>query len=218
MQSRHLKRRTLLTTAGATAAVAALSTLADLVQAASDPTVSARMPSIFIGHGSPMNALRDNAFTRHLRAWGQALPRPRAILAVSAHWLTPGSTAVGVQETPPTIHDFGGFPAELHAMQYAAPGAPALAREAAARVRQTKVASSADWGLDHGTWTVLHHLFPQPDVPVFQLSIDIEKSGAHHLIIGRELAGLREQGVLILGSGNIVHNLRATDPGVPDSP
>ena len=149
--------------------------------------------------------------------WGEALPRPKAILSVSAHWLTPGMTAVDVQEHPRTIYDFGGFPPELYAIKYLAPGAPTFAREAAALIKQAKVINTSDWGLDHGTWTALHHMFPRADVPVFQLSIDYEKPGAYHLAVGRELAGLRDQGVLVLGSGNIVHNLRATDRGAPDS-
>lgn len=208
-------RRRLLLAGSAAATVATLSAWADLARAAS-PAPAAPMPVIFIGHGSPMNALRDTPFTQTLRRWGTELPRPTAILSVSAHWLTPGSTLVGVQERPRTIHDFGGFPAELHAMQYPAPGAPALAREAAAAVRGVSVRPTTEWGLDHGTWTMLHHLFPLADVPVFQLSIDYDKPGPYHLALGRELATLRERGVLILGSGNIVHNLRATDRGTPD--
>lgn len=176
------------------------------------------MPVIFIGHGSPMNALRDNPFTRALAAWGQALPRPAAILSVSAHWLTPGATGVGVQARPATIHDFGGFPRELHEMQYPAPGAPKLASDTAALVRGARVAATEEWGLDHGTWTVLKHLYPKADVPVFQLSIDYDQPGAFHYAIGRELTALREKGVLILGSGNVVHNLRATDRGAPEGP
>ena len=210
-------RRWLLKGASAAGAVAALGVLAELVQAADGPP-GARLPVIFIGHGSPMNALHDNPFTRQLRQWGAALPRPKAILSVSAHWLTPGVTAVGVQERPRTIHDFGGFPPELHALQYPAPGAPALAREAARKLRSTPVTATGDWGLDHGTWTVLHHLYPNADVPVFQLSIDYDKPGPFHLALGRELTALRELGVLILGSGNVVHNLRATDRGTPDGP
>lgn len=217
MPARLFHRRTLLGTAGASSALTLLSALADAVHAAA-PAPTVRMPAIFIGHGSPMNALQDNDFTRMLRRWGRELPRPQAILSVSAHWLTPGLSAVGVHEKPTTIHDFGGFPAALHAMQYPAPGAPSLAREAAARVRQTRVITTTEWGLDHGSWTVLHHLFPQADVPVFQLSIDYDKPGPYHLAIGRDLAALRERGVLILGSGNIVHNLRATDRGVADGP
>lgn len=174
-----------------------------------------RMPSIFVGHGSPMNAIQDNAFTRHLGKWGQSLGRPSAILSISAHWLTPGQTAVGVDEKPKTIHDFGGFPAALRAMQYPAPGAPSFAKQAAASLKSVAAATTDAWGLDHGTWTVLHHMYPRADIPVFQLSIDYAQPGKYHYAIGQELAALRDKGVLIMGSGNIVHNLRATERGVP---
>lgn len=214
-------RRTWLRGAGAVAAVATLGGLAELARAQSrikgtPPAGAVRMPVVFVGHGSPMNALSDTPFTQRLAAWGRALPRPAAILSVSAHWLTPGSTAVNVQARPKTIHDFGGFPKALFDMDYPAPGDPARARQAAALVRQAKVATTQEWGLDHGTWTVLHHMFPRADVPVFQLSIDYDQPAAFHYAVGRELAALREGGVLILGSGNVAHNLRATDRGRPD--
>ncbi len=176
------------------------------------------MPVIFIGHGSPMNVLRDNAFTRQLRAWGKALPRPAAILSISAHWLTPESTQLGVQASPETIHDFGGFPQALHEMIYPAPGSPALAREAAALLHANPAGTTEEWGLDHGTWTVLHHLYPKADIPVFQLSIDYAKPADFHYRLGREISALRSRGVLIMGSGNVVHNLRATDRGASDAP
>lgn len=192
------------------AALGALDALAEAASARAEPAAP-RMPVLFIGHGSPMNAIQDNPFTRFLRAWQAQLPRPKAILVVSAHWLTPGITAVGIQALPKTIHDFGGFPKALFDMEYPAPGAPAFAREAAALVRRTKVLPTQEWGLDHGTWSVLHHLYPAADVPVFQLSIDYDKPAAFHHAVGRELAALREKGVLIIGSGNVVHNLRATD-------
>jgi 4,5-DOPA dioxygenase extradiol len=169
------------------------------------------MPVLFIGHGSPMNAIQDNEFSRFLRGWNARLPRPKAILVVSAHWLTPGATAVGVQLRPRTIHDFGGFPKPLFDLQYPAPGSPEFAREAMAVVKRAKVQPTEEWGLDHGTWTVLHHLFPAADIPVFQLSIDYDQPAAFHHAVGRELAALRDRGVLIIGSGNVVHNLRATD-------
>lgn len=194
-----MNRRQLLQTLSALAAVSSS------VQAAAPKT---RMPVIFIGHGSPMNAISDNGFTRALSAWGQSLPRPAAILSVSAHWLTPGETLVDVQARPRTIHDFGGFPRALHEMQYPAPGSPDRARALQSIVKSRRVKDSDDWGLDHGTWTVLHHLYPQADIPTFQLSIDYSAPGRFHHAIGRELAALRERGVLIVGSGNIVHNLR----------
>jgi 4,5-DOPA dioxygenase extradiol len=165
------------------------------------------MPVLFVGHGSPMNAIEDNRWSQGFRAIGQALPQPRAVLAVSAHWFVPG-TFVTSNAHPETIHDFGGFPPALHQVTYPAPGDPALAEQ----VRQLLVAHSAatrtDWGLDHGTWSVLCHLRPNADVPVLQLSIDARLPIAQHIEIGRALAPLRDEGVLILGSGNIVHNLR----------
>lgn len=203
-------RRRLLKTALPVAALGALSTLADVVAAAAE-SAPKRMPVLFIGHGSPMNAIQDNEFSRFLRGWNARLPRPRAILVVSAHWLTPGATAVGVQIRPKTIHDFGGFPQPLFDMQYPAPGSPEFAREAMSVIRRAKVEPTEAWGLVHGTWTVLHHLYPAADVPVFQLSIDYDRPAVFHHAVGRELAVLRDKGVLIVGSGNVVHNLRATD-------
>jgi 4,5-DOPA dioxygenase extradiol len=169
------------------------------------------MPSIFIGHGSPMNALQDNDFSRRLRQWGSDIGKPRAILMVSAHWLTQGSTAVAVVTKPETIHDFGGFPRELTEMQYPASGSPLFAQQALVALKSQKAIPSQAWGLDHGAWTVLHHMYPQADVPVFQVSIDYAQRGQYHFGVGRELAALRARGVLIAGSGNVVHNLRATE-------
>ena len=204
-------RRAIIQAASASGATAVLAGLAGLASAQTQP--SRRMPVIFIGHGSPMNAIQENEFTRRLAKWGSELPKPAAILSVSAHWLTPGATGVGVQSRPETIHDFGGFPAALQEMQYPALGSPSLAREAASAVRATKVIETTQWGLDHGTWTVLHHLYPKADVPVFQLSIDYAKPAAFHYAVGRDLSALRSKGVLVMGSGNVVHNLRATDRG-----
>jgi 4,5-DOPA dioxygenase extradiol len=205
-----MNRRRLLKTALPVAAIGALSALAEGVPAQAE-SATRRMPVLFVGHGSPMNAIQENAFTRFMRGWNARLPTPKAILVVSAHWLTPGATAVGVQAHPKTIHDFGGFPKPLFDMQYPAPGSPDFAREAAALVRRAKVQPTEDWGLDHGAWTVLHHLYPAADIPVFQLSIDYDKPAAFHHAVGRELAPMRDKGVLIIGSGNVVHNLRATD-------
>jgi 4,5-DOPA dioxygenase extradiol len=165
------------------------------------------MPVLFAGHGSPMNAIEDNAWSRAFRALGGELPRPRAILAVSAHWYVAG-TFTTADERPRTIHDFGGFPEPLYRVQYPAPGDPALARRAAAIAGGGRVAPAGEWGLDHGTWSLLLHLFPAADVPVVQLSIDGSLPPAGHLAIGRRLAPLRDEGVLILGSGNVTHNLR----------
>jgi 4,5-DOPA dioxygenase extradiol len=197
-------------------AAAALAALQVQAQAPRTAVPQRRMPVIFIGHGSPMNAIADTAFTRRLAQWGRDLPRPAAILSVSAHWLTRGTTAIDVQSRPKTIYDFSGFPKALSDITYPAHGDPARARQVLGLVRQAKVVPSQDWGLDHGTWTVLHHLYPKADIPVFQLSIDYDRPAAFHRAIGRELAALRESGVLIMGSGNVAHNLRVTDRGRPD--
>jgi 4,5-DOPA dioxygenase extradiol len=172
---------------------------------------SARMPVLFVGHGSPMNAIEDNRWSRAFRALGEQLPRPRAVLCVSAHWYTPG-TFLTDNLQPETIHDFGGFPPALHQMQYPAPGAPELAQHVrqllAAQASSAGASLRSDWGLDHGTWSVLVHLLPAADVPVVQLSIDGRLPAAAHIELGKALSPLREEGVLVLGSGNIVHNLR----------
>ena len=164
-----------------------------------------RMPVIFVGHGNPMNALYENSYTRAWAALASVLPRPRAILAVSAHWYLPG-TAVTAMATPRTIHDFGGFPAELFAVRYGAPGDPALAREVQ-RLLPVAVELDDQWGLDHGTWSVLRHMYPAADIPVLQLSIDEIQPPEFHYRMGTALRALRDSGVLILGSGDIVHNL-----------
>ena len=174
------------------------------------------MPSIFVGHGSPMNALENNGFTQTLHKWGQTIGRPTAILVVSAHWLTQNGIAVTAQSRPKTIHDFGGFPQALFDMQYPAPGAPEFAAKAAKLLAPWKGGLSEDWGLDHGAWTVLHHMFPKADIPVFQVSIDYAQGGLFHLEVGRQLAALRDQGILILASGNVVHNLRYVDMRAAD--
>jgi 4,5-DOPA dioxygenase extradiol len=166
------------------------------------------MPALFFGHGNPMNALEDNAYTRAWRAIGESIPRPKAIVAVSAHWYLPG-TWVTAMADPRTIHDFGGFPRELHQFEYPAPGDPALARQLQHRLAPTVVGLDQDWGLDHGTWSVLCHMFPDADVPVVQLSIDETQPSGFHYELGKRLRPLREQGILILGSGNLVHNLHA---------
>ncbi len=186
-----------------------MSTITDLHALRDRLVPSARMPVVFLGHGSPMNALEDTPYSRSWTALGQSLPEPAAILVVSAHWMTRGTTLVDVSNLPKTVHDFYGFPDALYAMDYPAPGNPTLAREVVSLLASHHSAEDDSWGLDHGAWTVLRFLYPQAKVPVFQVSIDMGRGLEHQLEVGRTLAQLRDRGVLILGSGNVVHNLRA---------
>ena len=170
--------------------------------------MNSRMPAIFFGHGNPMNALHDNDWTRGWAAIGQCLPRPRAVLSVSAHWYLPG-TAVTAAAAPRTIHDFGGFPRELFEVQYPAPGDLDLVRRVRELLNPLEVRADLGWGLDHGTWSVLRHVFPAADVPVIQLSIDESQPPAFHHGLGRLLRPLRDEGILLIGSGDVVHNLHS---------
>ncbi len=166
------------------------------------------MPVFFFGHGNPMNALRQNAYTKGWAAIGAEIPRPRAILSISAHWYLPG-TAVTAMPKPRTIHDFGGFPRELYEVTYPAPGDPVLARYVQTLLGPLPVALDETWGLDHGTWAVLRHVYPKAEIPVVQLQIDEAEPALFHYKIGQRLAPLRDEGVLVIGSGNLVHNLHA---------
>lgn len=165
------------------------------------------MPVLFIGHGSPMNGIEDTEFSRRWTQMAKEIPTPTAVLVVSAHWFTQG-TKITAMDFPKTIHDFGGFPPELFAVQYPAPGNPELARETVGLIHSAKVEVNHDWGLDHGTWTVVRHMYPEAKIPVLQLSIDYSKGAQYHYDLAKELLALRKKGVLIIGSGNMVHNLR----------
>ncbi len=165
-----------------------------------------KMPLLFLGHGSPMNAIEENEFVRGFRNAEKSIPKPKALLVISAHWETKGSF-VTAMEKPRTIHDFGGFPKALFDVQYPAPGSPQLAAEVKSMVKKTKVEADYQWGLDHGTWSVVKHLYPKADVPVLQMSLDYTKDSGYHYELAKELSALRNKGILIVGSGNMVHNL-----------
>lgn len=201
MNRRRFLEHTLM---GSTAAFSLneLGRLADSLAGPSD-----RLPVLFAGHGSPMNAIEDNVFSRTWKQIGKELPRPRAILCISAHWMTSGDTKVTVMAKPRTIHDFGRFPQALFEAQYPAPGAPDAALETTGAVKSVALKPDHDWGLDHGCWSVLLPMFPKADIPVFQLSLDLQKAPQWHYDLALELRALRRKGILIIGSGNIVHNL-----------
>jgi 4,5-DOPA dioxygenase extradiol len=181
--------------------------LSDLKKFADDLPVNEKQPALFIGHGNPMNALYDNSFTQKLSSIGQTIAKPKAALIISAHWLTRGSF-VSTTMNPETIYDFGGFPPEMYQIVYPAKGSPENAKLLQDTIKKTMVHADADMGLDHGAWTVLKHMWPDADVPVFQLSIDFYQSPQWHYELAQELKELRKKGIMIIGSGNIVHNLR----------
>jgi 4,5-DOPA dioxygenase extradiol len=169
---------------------------------------NSKMPALFIGHGSPMNAIENNTFSQEWQRLGKTvLPIPKAVLCISAHWETEG-THITAMPKPKTIHDFGGFPEPLYNIQYPAPGMPELASHTQKLVQKTRLGLNHEWGLDHGTWSILRHIYPNADVPVLQLSLDYNKSPRYHYELGQELKKLRDEGILIIGSGNMVHNLR----------
>ena len=182
-------------------------TLKDLNKMTSTMSNTGKMPVLFLGHGSPMNAIEENEYVSAFRKLGQEIIRPNAILCISAHWETKG-TFVTAMQNPPTIHDFGGFPQALFDVQYPAKGSPELAEETKSIITKTEVGLDDKWGLDHGAWSVIKHLYPNADIPVIQMSIDYSKPARYHYELAQELNSLRHKGVLIIGSGNMVHNLR----------
>lgn len=185
---------------------AAAMKLNELNKIADSLDISAKMPVLFLGHGSPMNAIEENEFVTGFSNIAKEIPKPSAILCVSAHWETKG-TFVTAMQNPPTIHDFGGFPKELFAVQYPAPGSPDLAKQTKSLITKTEVGLDDKWGLDHGAWSVIKHLYPNANIPVIQLSLDYSQSPQYHYELAQQIKSLREKGVLVIGSGNIVHNL-----------
>jgi 4,5-DOPA dioxygenase extradiol len=190
---------------GMTLAASGIKALSDLAR---EKQSSDEMPVLFVGHGSPMNAIESNRFSLKWQEVGQQLPKPETILVISAHWLTRGSR-VTAMEKPRTIHDFGGFPEELFSAQYPAPGAAEMAKLTAETLKPAHVTLDDDWGFDHGSWSVLKQMYPEANIPTLQLSIDYDLKPEEHFVLAKQLKALRKRGVLILGSGNIVHNLRA---------
>jgi len=190
-------------------------TINDLKNLNHSSTDTGTMPVLFVGHGSPMYAVEENEFVESWRNLGKELPKPKAIICISAHWETRGTQVTAMQH-PPTLHDFGGFPRELYEVQYPAPGDPDLAKETIRLITGTSVLPDEKWGLDHGTWSVIRRIYPKADIPVIQLSLDYHKSPEEHYNLAKELASFREKGVLIVGSGNIVHNLRHVAWDKPD--
>lgn len=201
-----MNRKDFLKTLAILPAIGATMKIQELSNMTREFSNTAKMPVLFLGHGSPMNAIEENEFVTGFRKVGKEITRPSAILVISAHWETPG-TFVTAMEQPRTIHDFGGFPKALFDVQYPAPGSPQLAKETQQLITHTEVGFDEKWGLDHGAWSVIKHLYPDADVPVIQMSLDYRQSAQWHYDLAKQLAALRRKGVLIVGSGNMVHNL-----------
>lgn len=201
-----MNRKDFLKTLAILPAIGATMKIQELSNMTRDFGNTAKMPVLFLGHGSPMNAIEENEFVTGFRKVGKEITRPSAILVISAHWETPGTFVTAMQQ-PRTIHDFGGFPKALFDVQYPAPGSPTLAKETQQLITHTKVELDEKWGLDHGAWSVIKHLYPDADVPVIQMSLDYRQSAQWHYDLAKQLAALRRKGVLIVGSGNMVHNL-----------
>lgn len=198
-------RKDFLQIMGGAFAFSAFGTLTSMMNTLSE--TDSVMPVLFVGHGSPMNGIEDNEFSQYWKKLASEIEKPKAVLCISAHWLTKG-THITAMEKPKTIHDFGGFPQALFDVQYPAPGNPELAKETVALFEKPKVELDHEWGLDHGTWTIVRHMYPDATIPVLQLSIDYNQPASYHYEIAKNLAALRKKGVLIIGSGNMVHNLR----------
>ena len=205
-----MDRKQFLQTLSALPLAGAAVQLADLGKLTGSLAATQIMPALFLGHGSPMNAIEENEFVANFRKIAKEIPKPVAILCVSAHWETRG-TFVTAMKNPPTIHDFGGFPKALFDVQYNAPGSPALAQQTKELITSISIGLDNKWGLDHGAWSVIKHLYPNADVPIIQFSIDYTKPPQYHYDLGKQLAALRKKGILIIGSGNIVHNLGLMD-------
>lgn len=205
-----MHRKTFIKSLGITTIAASMGSLSYLDQISSSLPLSERMPVLFLGHGSPMNAIEENEFVSGFRDVAKSIPTPKAILCISAHWYTSG-TKVTAMDMPRTIHDFGGFPKALFDVQYPAKGSPVLAAATSQLLQPVQVELDHQWGLDHGAWSVIKHLYPSADIPVIQMSIDRTKSPEYHFELGTKLNSLRDKGILIVGSGNIVHNLGLVD-------
>ena len=205
-----MERKTFVKLIAATPLLFGMTKLDQLYSLSQKFSKTEKMPILFLGHGSPMNAIEENQFVDGFRNVGKTIPKPNAILCISAHWLTKG-TKVTAMDLPPTIHDFGGFPQALFDVQYPAPGSPELAKETQQILSPISVELDDSWGLDHGAWSVIKHLYPNADIPVIQMSIDYNQPMNYHFELANKLQSLREKGVLIIGSGNIIHNLRMVD-------